>query len=77
MLLIEYVKGNASDAGAGSSLKTLKTVSLSERNARPSEHLNTCIVDYRGKVAVAYSQSGKLRILELVDGLITNEFDTS
>ncbi|EJC97967.1 uncharacterized protein FOMMEDRAFT_162310 [Fomitiporia mediterranea MF3/22] len=74
LFLLEYVQSNA---GSGPSLKTLKTVSLHERNARPTEYVSKCLVDHKGKVAVACSYTGKLRVLELEKGLINSEFDTA
>ncbi|KAL5524495.1 hypothetical protein ACEPAF_9635 [Sanghuangporus sanghuang] len=74
LILLNYVEGSA---GSTPSLKTLKMVSLHERNSRPAEYVNTCLVDHKGKVAVSCSYTGKLRVLELEDGLISSDFDTS
>lgn len=74
LILLEYAEGTEASEP---SLRTLKALNLYERNSRPAEYVNTCLVDHKGKVAIACSYTGKLRVLELENGLISSDFDTS
>ena len=56
-------------------LKTLKTLSLYYHHARPSEFLNTVLVDPSGAVAIVNCYTGKIKVVELEDGLYNNDFD--
>jgi DNA damage-binding protein 1 len=56
-------------------LKTLKTLSLYHHHARPSEFLHSISVDPSGRLAIVNCYTGKIRIVELEDGLYTNDFD--
>jgi DNA damage-binding protein 1 len=56
-------------------LRTLKTLSLHRGHARPSEFLHTVLVDPSGRVAVVNCYTGKIKVVELDDGLYANEFD--
>ena len=58
-------------------LEVLKTVSLAERNARPSEYFNGCLLDSRGRAGIVCAYTGKLKILEFDDGALKADFDTS
>ena len=58
-------------------LEVLKTVSLGERNARPSEYFNGCLLDSRGKAGIVCAYTGKLKVLEIDDGTLKTDFDTS
>jgi DNA damage-binding protein 1 len=56
-------------------LKTLKTLSLHHHHARPSEFLHSILVDPSGRVAVVNGYTGKIKVVELDDGLYANDFD--
>ncbi|KAI5118862.1 hypothetical protein M0805_005306 [Coniferiporia weirii] len=74
LLLFEYAQISGQ---LKSELKCIRSLSLFERNARPAEFFNGCLVNRKGKVAVVSTYVGKLRILELDDGLILSDFDVS
>ena len=57
------------------SLKSLKTLSLHHHSACPSEFLHAISVDPSGRVAVVSYYTGKIKVVELGDGLYTNDFD--
>ena len=56
-------------------LKSLKTLNLHHHNVRPSEFLNCISVDPSGRVAVVHDYAGKIRVVELGDGLCKSDFD--
>lgn len=56
-------------------LKSLKTLSLHHHHARPSEFLHSISVDPSGTIAVVNCYAGKIKVVELEDGLYTNDFD--
>jgi DNA damage-binding protein 1 len=56
-------------------LKTLKTLTLHHHLARPSEFLHSILVDPSGRVAVVNNYAGKIKVVELEDGLYSNDFD--
>ena len=56
-------------------MKSLKTLSLHQHQARPSEFLHSISVDPSGSVAVVNCYTGKIKVVELEDGLYTNDFD--
>jgi len=56
-------------------LKTLKTLSLFHHHARASEFLHSVTVDPSGRVAIVNCYTGKIRVVELEDGLYVNDFD--
>jgi DNA damage-binding protein 1 len=56
-------------------LKALKTLSLYYHHARPSEFLNSVLVDPSGAVAIVNCYTGKIKVVELEDGLYKNDFD--
>ena len=58
-------------------LDVAKTVSLLERNASPSEFFNGSVLDSQGKAGVVCSYKGKLKVLELEEGTVKSDFDTS
>lgn len=58
-------------------LDIVKTTSLLERNASPSEFLNGSILDPQGKAGAICSYKGKLKVLELEEGTVKSDFDTS
>ncbi|KAI0304406.1 CPSF A subunit region-domain-containing protein [Multifurca ochricompacta] len=59
----------------GAFLNTLKTLSLHHHNARPSEFLHSILVDPSGRVAIVNCYTGKIRVVELDNGLYKNDFD--
>jgi len=64
-------------SSGGPFLKALKTLSLSQHLPRPSESefLHSITVDPSGSVAVLNCYTGKIKVVELEDGLYTNDFD--
>lgn len=58
-------------------VKCLDTLSLYERNARPAEFFNRCIVDRKGRAAVVSTYAGKLRVIELEEGRVKSSFDVA
>lgn len=56
-------------------LKPLKSLSLHHHNARTSEFLHTVLVDPSGRVAIVNCYTGKIKVVELEDGLYKNDFD--
>ncbi|THH03261.1 hypothetical protein EW145_g6399 [Phellinidium pouzarii] len=74
LLLFKYFQKSGDK---NSEIKCIKDLPLYERNARPTEFFNGCLVDRKGKVAVVSSYVGKLKILELDNGLIHSDFDVS
>lgn len=56
-------------------LKILKTLSLYHHPARPSEFLHSVLVDPSGRLALVNCYAGKIKVVELEDGLYTNDFD--
>lgn len=56
-------------------LKSLKTLSLHHHHARRSEFLHSISVDPSGRVAAVNCYTGKIKVVELEDGLYTNDFD--
>jgi DNA damage-binding protein 1 len=64
-------------SSGGPFLKALKTLSLFQHLPRPSESefLHSITVDPSGSVAVLNCYTGKIKVVELEDGLYTNDFD--
>jgi DNA damage-binding protein 1 len=56
-------------------LKALKTLSLYHHHVRPSEYLHSVTVDPSGRVALVNCYTGKIKVVEIEDGLYTNDFD--
>jgi DNA damage-binding protein 1 len=56
-------------------LKILKSLCLYHHHARPSEFLNSVLVDPSGVVAIVNCYTGKIKVVELEDGLYKNDFD--
>jgi len=71
LILFSY----STPSSASPFLRTLKTLNLHHSHARPSEFLHTVMVDPSGRVAVVNCYTGKIRVVELDDGLYTNDFD--
>lgn len=58
-------------------IKCIDALSLYERNARPAEFYNKCLVERKGRVAIISAYTGKLRIIELDSGYIKSNFDVA
>lgn len=56
-------------------LKPLKTLSLHHYPDRLSEFLHSVLVDPSGRVAIVNCYTGKIKVVELENGLYTNDFD--
>ncbi|KAI9512431.1 CPSF A subunit region-domain-containing protein [Russula earlei] len=62
-------------SSCGPFLRAVKTLSLYYHHARPSEFLHSVLVDPSGKVALVNCYTGKIKVVELEDGLYVNDFD--
>jgi len=71
--VLHYV---VSDSGEPS-LISPRILALTERSARPTEFLHDIIVDPLGQLAVVCCYTGKVKVLVLESGTITDDFDVS
>lgn len=58
-------------------LKTLHSLSLYERSARPAEFFNDMLLDPTGSVLIISCYAGKLKVVMLESGGYENDFDVS
>ena len=71
LLLLRYVPDQTPR------LECTKSIPLQERNARPAEFFCSSFVDPTGDIAIVSSYVGKLKVVDLSDGVNVSEFDAS